>query len=447
MCQGGMSQGPSRMRLRHRNFVVAVCCVLALQELACARVPRTDPGIDRDRPNVHVSRHELRIVFPRDTARRWGWSGPPEPGYYVPRYTWQMGIDAIEGPRDIRFDVTDASFPREFRSLRDLLSTARGQICSYGMMTICGKTRMTGTVEHGRTVLTLRDSALISWLFALRPTTVSLSRDRRETNESFAWDSVPIEYVVPSVRPLDSATRAAALYARRRESLARYSVRRRIWGGRGTSDHVSLIVGDSLPLLLLEVARLEDLTLNGQRDLTDSGWTVLDPRIAQLLKPSPGMESARETASGGTDVVVAGFGPPRMYIKALRPGSTTIRVRGVHGRDDAVFDSSLPSGVLESEVVVTRPPHRLEITPRPDTLRVGQNLLARVRVYDATGEFSERVPVQLVCTGCTDSYYDGTHPSHIWSNEPGGMTIVARLNGLADTLSVVVVDSVASMKR
>jgi hypothetical protein len=146
-----------------------------------------------------------------------------------------------------------------------------------------------------------------------------------------------------------------------------------------------------------------------------------------------------------------------MYIKALRPGSTKIRARGVHGLRDAALVSEVAPGVLERDVIVIRPPHRLEITPRPDTLRVGQDLLARVRVYDATGEFTERVPMDLVCMGCTGFYnggdwlsrfyYDGERPSHHSSNEPGRMTIVARLDSLADTLSVVVVDSAAASKR
>ena len=421
-------------------------CTLALSGLGCVQSTRTEPRTDSDQPSIRVSRHELRVVFPRDTARRWGWSAPPDPPTYAPRYTWRMEIDAIEGPHDLRFDVSDISFPRHFTSLRKLLGAGHGRICSYGMMVICGETQMTGSVENGHPVVTLRDSALISWMFALHPNSVRVAYERPEN--SSVWDSVIIEYAAPSVRPLASAAFAAGMLARRRKQLERFSVERKIWGGRGSAPHIWLIVGDSLPLLLLERARLEDLSLNGQRDLTDSGWVVLDPRIAELLKPSPGAESASNPPSEDGYVVVVGYGPPRMYIKALRPGSTRVRVRGVHGRDDSVLVSEFPAGVLESEVVVTRPPRRLEIIPRPDTLRVGQDLRARVRVYDETGEFSDRVPVELACVeGCSRDYYDGVHPAHLWSDESGRMTIVARLNGLANTLSVVVVDSAASQRR
>jgi hypothetical protein len=217
------------------------------------------------------------------------------------------------------------------------------------------------------------------------------------------------------------------------------------------------MVGDSLPLWLMEYEWHEDLSMRGQRDLTDSGWVVLDPRIAQLLKPLPGTPPLpQQPDADGYVAVVDDYGPPRMYVKALRPGTTTIRLRGVHGLRDAALESEVTPGVLERDVVVIRPPHRLEITPRPDTLRVGQYLPARVRVYDAMGEYTERVPVQLLCMGCagiypagglpSSSYYFGDQPTRLSSNEPGRMVIVARLEGVADTLSLVVVDSAAARK-
>jgi hypothetical protein len=348
-----------------------------------------------------------------------------------------MEVDAIEGPRDISFDVSRVPIRRDFRSLQRLVSAGHGRICSSGMATICGETGMTGAEEDGRVVLTLRDSALLSWVFALRPTFVRLSYDRPES--SSVWDSVSIGYIAPSVRPLDPATRAGALHARQLESRSRYSVGREISGGRGFArQHMWLIVGDSLPLWLTETQSSWDMHWPGQRDLTDSGWTILDPRLAQLLPPPPGADPFPERLTDG---------PPRVDVKALRPGATRIRIRGVHGRLDAAIESALPPGVIEREIVVTRPPVRLEITPRPDTLRVGQYLWARVRVYDAMGESTDRVPVELVCIGCIGSYYDGVRLSHIWSTEPGRMTVVARLNGLSDTLSLVVVDMAAATER
>jgi hypothetical protein len=431
------------VRLARASAVVAACCIVALPMPGSAQA--TAPRTDGDRPSVRVSRDELRIVFPRDTAHRWGWSAPLQPGF-APRYSWGMQIDAIEGPRYVHLDVSSLPLPREFRSLRDLVSAGRGHLCSAGMATVCGEIRLTGTVENGRPVLTLRDSALISWLFALRPATVLLSQDRPERDRLITRDSVRIDYALPSVRPLDSATRATALRARRRESRERFSVHRAITERPGlTGQSIWLTVGDSVPLWLSETESSYDMHWPGQRDLTDSGWVVLEPRIAQLLRPSDDKAPLRESRAEARQqkyVDALTLGPPRMYVKALRPGATTIRVRGVHGRLDAAFESALPSGVLERDLVVIRPPHRLEITPRPDTLRVGQYLEARVRVYDATGESTERVPVALTCTGCVGSYYDGVLPSTMWSNTPGRMTVVARLNGLADTLSIVVVDTV-----
>jgi hypothetical protein len=441
MCQGGISRGLSRVRLSLGSIAIATCCILAPPPLGSAQVPSTETRTNRERPRVQVSRDELRIEFPRDTAHRWGWSAAPAEPPNAPRYSWRMEVDAIEGPSDIRFDVrSGVPFPSVFSSLRELVDTGHGFICRYGMATTCGETRMAGAAAHGRAVFTLRDSALISRTFALRPRFVRLTNDRPET--SFVWDSVPIEYSTPGVQPLDSATRANALRARRRESLAHFRVQRGIMGGRGASEHIWLVVGDSLPLVLFEVQRLEDLGMSGQRDLSDSGWAVLDPRIAQLITPSPDRESARALRSNEKYITAVDYGPPRRFIKALRPGITAVRVRGVHGLLDAALDSDLPSGVLERDVVVTRAPQRLTITPRPDTLRADEYLDVRVRVYDAVGDSTTRVPVELECTGCIGSHYYGARPIRISPNARGRMTLVAKLDSLADTLSIVVVDSV-----
>jgi len=330
------------MRLPLSGVAIAICCTLVLPALGSAQTSSTDSRVDRERPRVQVSRDELRIVFPHDTAHRWGWSAAPAEPPNAPRYSWRMEIDAIEGPRDIRFDVRSSiPFPSVFRSLDDLVATGHGYVCRYGMATVCGETRMTATGENGRPVFTLRDSALISRAFASRPRFVRLTNDRPET--SFVWDSVRIDYVPPNVRPLDSASRAAALRARRRESLAHFSVQRGIAGGRGNADRLWLVVGDSLPLWLWETERYKDLGMPGHDDLTDSGWVVLDPRIARLSGAAPGSASLDERLM---------YGPPRRYIKALRPGSTTIRVRGVHGYLDAALESEIRPGVLEREIVV-----------------------------------------------------------------------------------------------
>src|SRR5689334_17271922 len=134
--------GPCRMRLSRRRAAIATCCILALPNLAFAQAATAAPA-DRERPTVRVSRDELRIVFPRDTAHRWGWSAePPEPAN-APRYSWRMEVDAIQGPRDLRLDVRSTiPFPSTFKSLGDLLGTGHGYICSYGMVTLCGETRM-----------------------------------------------------------------------------------------------------------------------------------------------------------------------------------------------------------------------------------------------------------------------------------------------------------------
>jgi hypothetical protein len=420
----------------------SACALLAHAKVAIIGIAMTTvvasaqiaPAVSRspvDAPRVRASRDELRIVFPRDTAHHWGWSAPLQPGYRA-RYSWEMDIHTIGGESTVGFAVSSVALPREFRSPEELLGVARGYLCSRVVYATCTEIDATASFEDGRPVFTVRDRASISWLFAMRPTFVRLSRDRPEATRIDAWDGVRVEYRAPSVAPLDSAIRATAVRASRLEHLERFRVSRGIVGGGALADGNLIVVGDSAPLWLAETQSSYDTGTSGQRDLTDSGWTVLDPRVARLQRPSATPIPMRERLLNG---------PPRMYVKALRAGTATIRVRGVHGRLDAALESEPAPGMLERTIVVSRPPQRLEITPRPDTLRMGEPLVVRVRVYDAQGEYTDRASLWLESGERDPHYYDGSRPARVSFMTPGRKSIVARLGALADTLTLIVVDS------
>jgi hypothetical protein len=47
---------------------------------------------------VIVSRREVRVEFPTDTAKAWGWSDRKDPGYY-PMYRERLVHTACDGRR------------------------------------------------------------------------------------------------------------------------------------------------------------------------------------------------------------------------------------------------------------------------------------------------------------------------------------------------------------
>ena len=142
---------------------------------------------------VIVSRREVRVVFPTDSARAWGWSDRKDPDYF-PAYVWGIGVDGMDGPRflDARVDRQQDE-ARNFPSLEQLVAAARAELCLPGMMARCDSSGTRVSVEDGRVVLTLRDSARIARLFGLRPALVSAWLHRPEDHEALAHDSARVD--------------------------------------------------------------------------------------------------------------------------------------------------------------------------------------------------------------------------------------------------------------
>ena len=95
-----------------------------------------------------------------------------------------------------------------YSSLRSFLAHGEAALCVPGMIRECGWKRMSLAEDSGRVVVVLRDSAIISRWFGLRPPTVSAGH-RRPGFEAEAR-AVPVAYVRPQIPLPDSALRAEA---------------------------------------------------------------------------------------------------------------------------------------------------------------------------------------------------------------------------------------------
>lgn len=378
--------------------------------------------------HVIVSRREARVVFPRDTARAWGWSDRTDPGY-IAGYAWGMTVTGMDGPRTLVASVARLKDEaRDFPSLEALVAAARASLCLPGMLPNCSDSSTHVAVENGRVVLTLRDSARIARLFGLRPTSVDVWQQRPEDAYRYSRDTAIVEYVAPQIPLPDAATRADAARSQRRYEASVSRIMRYIAGGTNWKP-LWLEVGDSASVSVAEMRCHHDVCSSGYAP-TDSGWTIVDSRIARVYVPKPDTR---------TDVIVI-VGTSRPYVKALRPGRTVLRVRGLRSPSDTAPSSEPPERQLEREVIVTPPIERVEITPRPDTMRVDEIVRLRVRVLDRGGREVAGLPWRLeVLDGPDRSIRLGPEMAPTAFTAPGRIRIAASLGGHADTVTVTVI--------
>ena len=121
---------------------------------------------------VRVSRSEMRVVFAPETSSTWGWS-PAAPGStHRPTHYWSAIVEGPDGPRTLGLHVRrDDDRARSFSSLQTVVRSGEATLCQPGMMTQCFDAMIEATVEGHRVVLTYRDSAAVSRMFAMRRTT------------------------------------------------------------------------------------------------------------------------------------------------------------------------------------------------------------------------------------------------------------------------------------
>jgi hypothetical protein len=128
-----------------------------------------------------------------------------------------------------------------------------------------------------------------------------------------------------------------------------------------------------------------------------------------------------------------------MYLVGVARGATKVRVRLPASAVDTMPVREPPPRVLERVVVVTNPAARLEISPRPDTVKAGQALELRVMVFDRDGQAIDGAPVQVRYEDGGSAYLmTATGTLRLELKGSGSRSIVASFGRLADTLRVTV---------
>ena len=98
-----------------------------------------------------------------------------------------------------------------------------------------------------------------------------------------------------------------------------------------------------------------------------------------------------------------------------------------------------PARTLERPVVVTNPAAHVEISSRPDTVKVGEPLDLRVRVLDREGQAIDGAPVQVGYEDGGSAYVTtSTGALRLELRRPGPHSIVASFGKMADTIRVMV---------
>ena len=85
-------------------FLLLAATLGAYRQPANAQQVSVLPAPNAGSTYVSVSRLELRVVFPRDTATTWGWPERIKAGHRA-LYDWMVSIDAVDGPRTLSMTV------------------------------------------------------------------------------------------------------------------------------------------------------------------------------------------------------------------------------------------------------------------------------------------------------------------------------------------------------
>jgi alpha-tubulin suppressor-like RCC1 family protein len=394
-----------------------------------ARVIEQEPSTATPPARVTVSRREVRVVFPPDDGKAWGWSALADPNYR-PWYDWGISVDGMDGLRSLRLMAGRANdSARRFVSLDSLVAAGRLSLCSPTTIRGCSPRSAFASVVDGRVVLVLRDSVEIARLFGLRPLSVTAWTSRPPDGASARMDSTPVWYVAPQIAPVTAAVLADARASRRRYEASIRTISRTISTDHNEAARTALwlAVGDSSPLSVVEEDCIYDSCRAGIVALADSLWALGDSSVAGL----------RVAASSRTILQMTG---PSMQLVGRRPGRTRLDVTLPPLPSDTAPSRSPPQRALTRELVVTRPMTRIAFVPRPDSLRVGESIVLRVRGTDDQGRQYENVPARIMVNdgerGYTTSSAD---PVRLQFGSPGTRTIVSQYRALSDTLTVRVV--------
>jgi hypothetical protein len=373
---------------------------------------------------VTVSRREVRVTFPRDTAGRWGWSDRQDPAN-PPQYWWAVMIDGMDGHRPLELRVLPTSpGARTFTSLDSLVSAGRASLCDGGLIGRCDATGVSAAVADGRVVVTLRDSASIARLFGLRPATVRVAQSRPDEPYRYDPPRVPVEYVDPQIPAPNAATLVDAAKSRRIYETSISIIQRGITGGVQLADTVWIPLGDSARLYIDEARCHRDLCSGVQFD-SPVTWTIGDTSIVQARVVDRGLAP--------TD-----FAHARMIVLAGRQvGRTMVRADLPPSASDTMPSQEPPQRMLVRGVNVVRPVERVELTAPSDTIRAGSRVELRARAFDRSGRVVSGLPMRLLYTAQRSVMAVASDKSfsYVWSS-PGLETIIASFGDKADTLTV-----------
>ena len=375
---------------------------------------------------VLVSAREVRVVFPPDTSRTWGWTSQDKRDQAF-QYYWGVYMDGIDGPRSLQLRVGDGgTTARTFASLRALVRSEEPGLCTGGMVMQCNPSGTSASVDGNRVVLTLSAPEAITRLFGLRPDSVGVER----TGPEDAWRApvrVKVQYVSPPIPAPDAAFRAEAARARRRYEASIHWMRRSIAGGPSGSGAIWVGVGDSIPISVSEMRCTHDVC-SGYSSTAPAGsvWSVDDSSVARLRHAEPKPN-------------VFGSDAASLHLVAGARGRTTVRVRLPASAADTMPFQEPPARALERPVVVTNPASRVEISTPRDTVRLGDPLDLTVRVLDREGRAIDGAPVQVRYEDGGSAYVaTSTGALRIELQRPGTRPIVASFGRLADTVLVTV---------
>lgn len=408
------------MRSSRFSLAVRAAVPLGLAFALASAVPAQEPGRGAPGPSgvrITASLREVRVAFPRDTARAWGWSDEARPGYFA-FYHWQVATEGVEGAESLTLSVVrlDAR-ARAFPSLAAVVEEGEPGLCTF---TGCVKEGVEARVEDGRLVMTVRDSAAITRWLGLRPDSVRVAWNApgETMNDSYM---VPVEYVAPRIPLPDAEVRTRAEVGRRRQQRAMYRLVRRIDDGRSPWPALWLAVGDTLPIWVSDAACDRH---SCDTETVDAGaWTVDDPEVASLRPAGPEAGQAEPRA--------------RYTLAGLRPGRTRLHVTGLPpARDTMRSQDTVPRSVTR-EVVVTLPVARVALSPRTLTAVAGEPVELRVTVHDRAGGVIEDAPMPLL-TGDGAWIWPASGVYRRTYHEPGTYTATASFGGATDSVAVTV---------
>ena len=387
---------------------------------------RTPQPRATDSTRVLVSRREVRILFSAETTQRWGWSKRTA-GANSARYGWIASVDLFDGPRSLELDVSQTDDrERAFASLSDVVAAGRAQLCRSRTAPRCNDVGLRAGVEGDRVFLTLRDSATITQLFSMRPTTVNVYRGRPAGSDKPTVGRV--EYLDPQIPVPDSAFRADVARQRRQYQASINRITRSIGSRSSIGGSIVLEIGDSTALSVNEMHCSFDACGGFAIGIPDSSWILDDPTIAAVRRPGP-------IQSGGM-LVYTSEGP---YLVGRNPGTTILRARNIHSLSDTMPSRDPVPTSLQLALRVIPRLARIEIVPRSDTVHAAETIEFRLRGIDRAGQEVAALPAEWRIQTKPYARTGVQLTRSVRFDSTGTALVVARFGNRTDSLTVVVI--------